>query len=233
MMCTSGSICAITSRSSALDTSDVAAAPSEGASSLGKLASTSAPRVRHWPAIRSPAGVSLPIRIDTLKSPVGTRAITPDTWHMRIWCDTARPYRGNRVSWCMNPLIAVDEMVSTASALVSTLLAPPYMYPMSARPTCSALLMVAVRIEKNWALLSLAWHMKHRNWSSGHSRYASLRLSRLSCRARASISVNTAHAPWIEARPIRPVCLSRAPIPHRGRLWCTGVPTQLRSAHFW
>ena len=89
---------------------------------------------------------------------------------MRIWWETASPYRGNRASWCMNALMAVDEMVSTASALVSTLLAPPYMYPMSARPSCRALLMVAVRIEKNSALLSLAWHMKHRNWSSGQSR---------------------------------------------------------------
>ena len=41
--------------------------------------------------MRSPAGVYLPIRIDTLKSSVGASAITPDTWHMRIWCDTASP----------------------------------------------------------------------------------------------------------------------------------------------
>ena len=59
----------------------------------------------------------------------------------------------------MNALMAVDEMVSTASALVSTLLAPPYMYPMSARPSWRAELRVAVSTEKNCALLSLAWHM--------------------------------------------------------------------------
>ena len=58
----------------------------------------------------------------------------------------------------MNPLSAVEEMVSAASALVSTLLAPPYMYEMSAEPSCSALFTVAVRIEKNSALASLASH---------------------------------------------------------------------------
>jgi hypothetical protein len=148
-----------------------------------------------------------------------------------IWCDTASPYSGKSAIWCMNAFIAVDEMVSTASALVSTLLAPPYMYPMSAWPSCSALLMVAVRIEKNSALLSLAWHMKHRNWSSGHSRYASLTFMNPSCSVRASISVKMAHAPCVESRPIRPVCRRSAPIPHSGRLWCTGVPTQLTRAH--
>ena len=159
IMCRRGSICAMSRRSSALDTSEVTAAPSEGVSSLGKLASTSAPSVRHCPAIRSPAGVSLPIRMDTLKLPVGASAITPDTWHIRIWCETASPYSGSSASWCMNALMAVVEIVSTASALVSTLLAPPYMYPRSARPSWSAALTVAVRIEKNSALLSLAWHM--------------------------------------------------------------------------
>ena len=131
----------------------------------------------------------------------------------------------------MNALRAVDVMVSMASALVSTLLAPPYMYPMLAFPSCSALFTVDVRMEKNSALVSLAWHMYPRNLSSGHSRYTSFTSSRLRRIVRPSISVKTVHAPWVESRPIRPVCRRSAPIPHSGRLWCTGVPTQLTSAH--
>jgi hypothetical protein len=58
----------------------------------------------------------------------------------------------------MNPLSAVELMVRAASALVSTLLAPPYMYATLASPICSALLTVAVRMEKKWAVASLASH---------------------------------------------------------------------------
>ena len=47
----------------------------------------------------------------------------------------------------------------------------------------------------------------------------------------ASISAKMVHAAWLDRRAIPPLCRSSAPIPHRGRLWCTGVPTQLISEH--
>ena len=71
---------------------------------------------------------------------------------------TTRAYSGASVTWCRKPFSALDEMVSTASALESTLLAPPYMKPTLASDSWSALFTVAVRMEKNSALLSLAWH---------------------------------------------------------------------------
>jgi hypothetical protein len=66
--------------------------------------------------------------------------------------------RGRSAAWCMSPLSAVAEIVSAASALASTLLAPPYMYATLASPSWSALLIVAVRMEKNSAVASLASH---------------------------------------------------------------------------
>ena len=118
----------------------------------------SAPAVRHLPAMRSdglasPAGFS-----EILKPLLSMRAITPDTSHMTILWKMAMLYSGRSAIWCRKAFSAVDEMVSTASALVSTLLAPPNMKPTWESLSCSALLTVAVRIEKNSALRSLAWH---------------------------------------------------------------------------
>jgi hypothetical protein len=125
-------------------------------------------------------------------------------WHIMTWREATMRNSGRSAAWCMSPFSAVDEMVSAASALASTLLAPPYMYATLAPPSCNALLIVAVRIEKNSAVASLASHTEHMNESSGHSRCASCSDSRPSSSVSPSISVNTVHAPSVDRRLISP-----------------------------
>ena len=140
-------------------------------------------------------------------------------------------YRGNRASWLRNLLTAVIVCVSIASALVSTLLAPRYMYRTLACPSCSMLLIAEVRIEKNWAGPSLATHIALTNASSGKAMSTPGTLRTDSSIVVASSSDIITHAASNPVRAMSPALFSAPPSPHRGRFWFTAVPTQFTRAH--